>query len=765
MGLTTFATTELHLFYRLMMTIVRFFLIAAFLITGLTVSAHGQTTAGATPGFRADIVPILTRYGCNSGGCHGKATGQNGFRLSLLGFEPGFDHVALVREARGRRVFAASADESLLLSKASGRVPHGGGTRIRRDSEDYNVLRRWIQSGAAGPQPDEPSLVRLTVSPPQRILDFNSTVQLVVTAHFSNGRSLDVTGRSLFETNLPEVAEVTETGTLKTHDRGGLFAAMVRFGGRIAVFRGTVPFSQGELNVARPVVPATSNRDVGRAASAVNSLLVDQWNRLGVTPSEQASDYKFIRRATIDICGTLPTAEEVLEFASDNRADKKALLIDRLLERPEHASWFALKWAAILQNRGKGYSTRKQREGTALFASWIRDSIAENKPYDQFVSEILTATGSQQQSPPTLWYRSVRTPQDYVESIAQSFLGVRIQCAQCHRHPAERWTQADYYSLAAVFARVGRKGGFADAEVPTGEVLYLKDHGEVSHPRTGEIMKPRPLGGPAFTLSRYDDPRRAFAQWMTAKDNPFFARTMVNRMWGHFLWRGIIHPIDDARSSNPPSSPELLDFLANEFAASDYNIRHLIRVITSSQAYGLSSAPNATNRDDLQSYSRFYPRRLAAEVLLDGISQVLEVPTVFPGGPGVFPVGTRAIELPDENVGSTFLDVFGRPARTTACECERSDEPALSQALELVNSSEIQRKLAHKDGYVSRLVSNDKSHADNLSDIFLRVFARPPTQAELEAAVEFLDSEPDRGEGYRSLVWSLLATNEFMFNH
>ncbi|MHC4878614.1 MAG: DUF1549 and DUF1553 domain-containing protein [Planctomycetota bacterium] len=748
-----------------MKTSVRLFVIAATLATGLTVSAGDQTMAGATPGFRTDIVPILTRYGCNSGGCHGKATGQNGFRLSLLGFEPDVDHVALVREARGRRVFAGAPDDSLLLSKASGRVPHGGGTRIRQDSEDYGVLRQWIQSGAAGPQPDEPALVRLSVSPQQQVLDFNSTTQLAVTAHFSNGRAVDVTGRSLFETNLPEVAEVTESGELRTHNRGGLFAAMVRFGGKIAVFRGTVPFSQGRADDTGSVTPATSSRIVRKAAGSVNSLLAEQWNRLGVTPSEPASDFDFIRRASIDICGTLPTADEVLEFASDERPDKKALLIDRLLERPEHASWFALKWAAILQNRGKGYSTRKQREGTALFTSWIRDSIAENKPYDQFVTEILTATGSQQQTPSTLWYRSVRRTQDYVESIAQSFLGVRIQCAQCHRHPAERWTQADYYSLAAVFARVGRKGGFADAEVPTSEVLYLKDHGEVTHPRTGEVMQPRPLGGPAFKLSRYDDPRRAFAQWMTAKDNPFFARTMANRLWGHFLRRGIIHPIDDARSTNPPSSPKLLEFLAREFAASDYDVRHLIRVIANSQAYSLSSTPNATNREDLQSYSRFYPRRLAAEVLLDGISQVLEVPTTFPGGPGAFPTGTRAIDLPDENVASTFLDVFGRPARTTACECERSDEPALAQALELVNSSEIQRKLSHEDGYVAQLVSNDESHADNSREIFLRVFARPPAQAELEAAVEFLNSEPDRGEGYRSLVWSLLATNEFMFNH
>ena len=751
---------------------LRLLLIATLLadILGAGVSACASDAAPeiateSSPSFLVDVVPILTRYGCNGGGCHGKATGQNGFRLSLLGFEPDFDYPALLREGRGRRVFPGSPDESLLLSKAAGRVPHGGGTRIQIGSEDYRVLREWIQSGAPGPHPGEPTLVRVSVTPDRQIVEPNSTMQLKVVAHFSDGRSQDVTGRSLFETNLPEVAEVNESGELTTNSRGGLFAAMVRFGGTVGVFRGTVPFRGKSIAVQPAMIPETTSTPVRDAASSVNRLLVEQWNRLGVEPSVPADDFEFVRRVTLDICGTLPTAEEVTLFADDQRPDKRAWLIDELLERPAYASWFALKWAAILQNRGRGYSTGKQREGTALFTAWIRDSIAENKPYDRFVAEILTATGSQERVPPAIWYRSVRTTQDYVESIAQSFLGVRIQCAQCHRHPAERWTQADYYSLAAVFARVGRKGGFSDAEVPTSEILYLKDHGEVTHPRTGEVMKPRPLGGPDFQLSKYDDPRRALAKWMTEKDNPFFARTMVNRMWGHFLQRGIIHPIDDSRSTNPPSNPELLDTLARDFAESGYDVRHLIRVITNSQAYGLSSAPNESNREDLQSYSRFYPRRLPAEVLLDGISQVLDVPTTFAGGPGTFPVGTRAIDLPDENVASTFLDVFGRPARTTACECERSDEPALAQALELVNSSEIHRKLSHADGYVARLAENDKPHSENTVDIFLRVFARKPNSAETETAVDFLKSETDRGEAYRSLVWSLLATNEFMFNH
>lgn len=728
--------------------------------------------------FLNDVVPLLTKLSCNSGGCHGKSTGQNGFRLSLLGFEPEFDHVALLQEGRGRRIFVSEPDRSLLLLKATGRVPHGGGKRLEADSDDYRVLRDWIQQGAMGPRNDDPQLERIEVSPTERVFrrSLDAPVrasgrsdegvqptkreqQLLVTAHFSDGSKRDVTRRAVYDSNVPELATADDRGLVTVQPKSGLFAIMVRFGGQIAVFRGTVPIRETSSNEVAAEFDLTKS-----ATPEIDWHLFAQWKQLGATPSAPADDATFIRRVTIDICGTLPTPAKVSEYVADQRSDKKAKLIDRLLERPEYASYFALKWGDILQNRGQGYSTSQQRPATALFTAWIRDSIAANKPYDKFVAEILTATGSQERNPATLWYRHVRTTKDYVESISQAFLGVRIQCAQCHHHPAERWSQADYYSLAAVFARVGRKGGFADAEVPTNETIFMKDEGEVTHPRTGEVMSPRPLGGPDFKTSRFDDPRREFVRWMTASNNPFFARTMVNRMWGHFLGRGIIHPIDDARSTNPPSNPELLDALARDFIGSGYDVKHLIRVITGSTAYGLSSIPNDTNRDDRQSFSRFHPRRLKAEVLLDGISQILEVPTQFAGGPGQFPLGTRAIDLPDENVPSSFLDIFGRPARSTACECERTDDPALGQALELVNSKEFQRKLTDKTGYIEKLATNKSPPDQNVRDIFLRVLSRPPESSELKTALEFLESEPDRTEAYRSLMWSLLATNEFLFN-
>ena len=726
------------------------------LVPAIRLAADDPTTLQ----FATDVVPVLTKLGCNSGGCHGKATGQNGFKLSLLGFEPAADYQALVNEARGRRLFFSDASRSLILQKATGQVPHGGGKRLPVGSRDYQVLLHWIQQGAVSPSRQDRTLVRIAVVPRQLVMQCNETEQLKVTATFSDGTSRTVTQQSLFTSNEEEIAKVSPAGLLMAQQRGGLFTVMVRFGGQIATLHGAV---RKELEAAEQLAVTRRLDELTEqlSSSKFDSLLVKQWRQMGIAPSPEIDEVTFIRRVTIDVCGTLPTPAEIKSYLADEAPNKRARLIDRLLQRPEYASYFALKWADILQNRGAGYSTSKQRPGTALFASWIRDSIALNKPYDQFVAEILTASGSQQENPPTVWYRSVRTLPNYVESVSQAFLGMRIQCAQCHHHPFERWSQADYFGLAAVFARVGRKGGFADAEVPTNEVIYLKDDGPVVHPRSGLKIAPRPLGGPDFQLARYDDPRHSLVRWMTRPENPYFARTMVNRMWAHFLGRGIIHPIDDARSTNPPSNPQLLDALAEDFVNHQYDVKRLVRNICNSYAYRLDSTATVSNAEDRQSFARFYPRRLKAEVLLDGISQILDAPTTFAG----VPAGTRAIELPDENVPAHFLTVFGRPARTSACECERIDAPSLAQALEFVNSKEIQNKLTVEQGYVQQLTINNKPHTENVTDIFLRVFARAPRAAERKIALEFLEGEKDRAESYRSLLWSLLATNEFLFNH
>ncbi len=749
-------------------------LIRAFEFQGTVEGAPQEIDrAAASPSavyFGTEVVPILTKLGCNGGGCHGKATGQNGFRLSLFGFEPEFDYEAIVKESRGRRLSLAAPDQSLLLAKATATMPHGGGRRLAVDSHDYQILRQWISQGAPAPSEDDPHLVRVEITPHQQIMHSESSLQLHVTGAFSDGTSRDVTLQAIYQSNEVGIATVTNSGLVQTSLQHGLFSVMARFGEQLATFHAAVPFASeptqlAAINAELDKIKAQLLRDAESPRewnnNSVDSHLFNQWRQLGIVPSAVADDATFLRRVTLDIIGTLPSDSEVTEYLTAPRSDKRQALINRLLERPEYASYFALKWADVLQNRGAGYSTSKQRAGTTLFAEWIRDSLEANKPYDQFVSEILTATGSQNENPPAIWYRTVRKPAEYVESVAQAFLGVRVQCAQCHHHPTERWSQSDYYGLAAVFSRVGRKGGFADAEVPTDEMIFLKESAVVLHPRTGKILKPQPLGGNEFSLGLHDDPRVSLARWMSAGDNPFFARTMVNRMWAHFMGRGIVHPIDDARSTNPPSNPELLDGLAQDFISSGYDLKQLIRVIANSYAYRLESAPHAGNVGDTQTFARFYPRRMPAEVLLDGISQVLDVPTNFDS----VPPGTRAIELPDENVAANFLDVFGRPLRMSACECERVDAPALTQALELVNSSEIQRKLTEKTGYAEQLAISDKSPEILAREIFLRVFARHPRPEELNAATLFFAAEPDRGEACRSLLWSLLATNEFMFNH
>ncbi len=724
----------------------------------LSVSAEEQV---ASVSFTTDIMPMLTKLGCNGGGCHGKSSGQNGFKLSLLGFEPDHDYESIVHESRGRRWFPASPARSLLLLKATGVLPHGGGVRLQEHTDDYRTLLSWLQQGAPASRDDEPRLQRISVTPAEFVFDSNRKLSLRVQAHFSDGTARNVTRRAVYLSNEPDLADIDDAGVVQVHARHGSFAVMARFGEQIAVFHGVSPHS----NLTAEQTTKLSHWEQTLARSFVDHHLVAQWRRLGILPSAPADDREFIRRASLDICGTLPTVDEVNAYVSDTLVDKRSRLIDRLLDRPEYASFFALKWADILRNRGQGYSTRYQRAGTTLFAGWIRDSLARNMPYDQFVTLILTATGSQETNPPTVWYRTVRTKADYVESVAQAFLGIRIQCAQCHHHPAERWSQTDYYQLAAVFGRVGRKGGFADAEVPTGETIFFADSGEVRHPHTNELMQPRPPGDAEFKLTRFDDPRRSLANWMASVDNPYFARTMANRMWGHFLGRGIIHPIDDARSTNPPSNPPLLDELAADFVAHRYDVKHLIRVICNSAAYELSSIPNDTNGEDVQNYARYYPRRLSAEVLLDSLSQVLEVPTKFRAAAGEFPAGTRAIDLPDEAVPSHFLDVFGRPARNSACECERVDGAALGQTLELVNSPDLQTKLTAENGLVARLAKNERSEGENVEEIFMRVFGRLPREKERQTAVTFIQTQSNPKIAYASLLWSLVATNEFLFNH
>ncbi len=694
--------------------------------------------------FRNQIVPIFTKLGCNAGGCHGKASGQNGFKLSLLGFEPDYDYEALVKEARGRRLFPAAPDASLLLQKAVAAVPHGGGKRLDVDSHEYRLLRRWIAEGMPYGSPDDPVVVRITVQPEHRILSRGGQQQIRVLAHYSDGSVEDVTRHAQYESNAPDVAQVDEDGLVYVLDRSGESAVMARYQGQVAVFRATVP-----LGKPIPDYEFTPN-------NFVDELTAKKWRELGIVPSKICSDNEFIRRAMLDICGTLPTPQEVIEFVNDTDPNKRAKLIDRLLERPEYADYFALKWADILRVvRGRD---QENRYGTYAFYRWIREQIRRDVPYDQFVLGVLAAQGDMRTHPPVAWYRQVRTVEQAVDDTAQVFLGLRIQCARCHHHPFEKWSQDDYYGFAAFFARVARKPGRIRQE----EVIYVNPGGVVRHPKTGKVMKPKGLDGPELDVPPEEDPRVYLVEWMRDPSNPFFAKAVCNRYWAHFFGRGIVDPEDDMRVTNPPTNPELLDALAKDFIANGFSLKHLIRVICTSKTYQLSAEPNEWNKPDTQNFARYYPKRMPAEVLHDAIVQVTNVPTRF----NRMPPGTRALQLPDEGITTYFLTVFGKPPRQSACECERVADANLAQSLHLLNSQEIQGKVSAPNSRAS-LLANDKSRSDEekLKELWLWCYSREPQPDELQTALKYLESKKNKKEGYEDILWALINTKEFLFIH
>lgn len=697
--------------------------------------------------FANQIVPIFTKLGCNAGGCHGKALGQNGFRLSLLGFEPELDYETLVKEDRGRRLFPAAPEASLLLVKATAGKPHGGGKRLDASSQEYRLIRRWIGMGMPTGKPTDPRVDRIAIHPNSRVMEHGGQ-QVMVTAHYTDGRVEDVTRWAQYQSNETDVANVETGGWVEKGRLAGQAAVMARYQGQVAVFRAIVPTG---LKLAG---------DNGfRATNPIDAAVLAQWRALGVTPSPACTDAEFLRRVSLDVTGTLPTPAELERFLADPAAGKRAQAVDRLLDRPEYAAYFALKWADILRNRRDGQNNVQY--GTFGFHDWIREQLARNTPYDQFAGAILAATGSVESSPPVQWYRTMRETSAFVDDTAQVFLGMRLQCARCHHHPFEKWSQNDYYGFAAFFAKVGRKPDpRAERMGRQSEVVFTARGGSVTHPKTGESMAPRGLGGEVAKTATGEDPRRALVSWLVDKGNPFFARALVNRYWAHFMGRGIVEPLDDMRLTNPASNPELLEALASSFTNSGYDLKALVRTICTSQVYGLSSVPNASSERDRQSFARHYPRRMSAEVLLDAIALVSGVPSSFPG----LPVGTRAIDLPDESVRSSFLDVFGRPKRETACECERVSDATLSQSLMLLNSADVQTVLASDQGRAAQLAKDPRPDAAKIDDLFLASFGRPASKAESAAAVAYLARNPkDKKRAYEDVIWALINSKEFQF--
>ena len=694
--------------------------------------------------FANDIVPLLSRHGCNSGGCHGRALGQNGFKLSLFGFDADFDYSALVKEARGRRVFAASPENSLLLLKASGRVAHGGGRRLTPDSEDYQILRRWVAQGTPVGDASAPTLKKIAMTPDALVMGRNAQQQLAVTAYYSDGTKRDVTRQAQYQSNEIAVGAVDSDGLVRTFDLAGEATVMARYMGQVAVFRALVPL--GKSIAKYPAFPANNY---------IDELALAKWKKLGIVPSELCSDSEFIRRATLDLVGRMPTPDEARAFFADTDTNKRTRLVDRLLEDRDYAGYFAMRWGNILRNA----SLAGSEQAAYAFHDWLRDMIARNRPYDEFVRGIVAAAGEWHDAPAVNWYWQMRDDQLHqpVADTAQVFLGLRLQCAKCHHHPYERWSQEDYYGLAGFFSRLGRKGL---GEPPPYYASRTRTTGEIN-PRTGKPIEPKYLDGPEIKVPPDEDPRHKLVDWMAQPENPFFAKALVNRLWGHFLGRGLVDPVDDMRETNPPSNPELLDALARDFVKNKFDVKHMVRVICNSRVYQLSATPNGYNQHDQQNHARFYARRLIAEVLHDAIDQLTGNRTQF----NKMSRQARAVDLPHEGFGSYFLDVFDRPPRSSACECARSTGASLSQVLHLSFAPDIERKVSAGGGRVAKLVEKKTTSEQAVEELYLTAFARMPTAAERQEVVGYLSRQTDYRKGLEDVAWALLNSREFMFNH
>ncbi len=704
--------------------------------------------------FTNYVVPVFTKFGCNGGGCHGKSGGQKHFALSLFGFEPDEDFEYLVKEARSsRRIMFSAPDSSLLLMKATGAMAHGGGARLDPESPYYRMLRTWIAQGAPPTPSKSPVVTRIEVSPRTRLLEFNEDQQLLVIGHLSDGSTMDVTGLAQYEVNDHDVLQVSNTGIVSAGKRAGGAAVMVRY--------------QTHVDVSEIIVPlGKAVTKLPKANNFIDELVFKKLKQLGLPPSELADDATFIRRVTVDIAGRLPTIDETKSFLADKDANRHEKLVDRLLASPDYAYYFAGKWGAVLRNRRK--DAKSETTPTFAFHKWIKTSLEQNKPFDQFAREILTATGNYNQTPPAVWYREVNEITSQVEDSAQLFLGQRMVCARCHHHPYEKWSQQDYYGLAAFFARVDvkdpppakkKKGAKDPPTQKVFEVLHKPGIAKAVNPRTNQSVAPTGLGSTPLKIAADVDPRVQLVDWMTKPDNPYFARTLANRYVKHFLGRGLVEPEDDMRVTNPPTNPELLDALAKHIVDSKFDLKQLIRAICTSTTYRLSAIPNTDNEDDRQNYSHFLPRRLFAEVLLDSVDDVTGSRTTFKG----LPAGTRATHLPDNQFDNYFLNVFGRPDSSSACECERSNDSSLVQWLHLLNSPDLQAKIAK--GRAAALAKDKRSQEEKLNELYLLAYSRPIRADELTKLQAYFQRQTNPQRAYEDVIWSLLNTKEFSFNH
>ena len=692
--------------------------------------------------FDNDILPILSKFSCNMSGCHGKAEGQAGFKLSVFGFDPRADHQALTQESRGRRINPLVPQASLLLTKASGGIPHGGGVRIAKTSEEYRTLYEWIVAGMPYGSDDTPRVVAVRVSPHERTMTMRAGQQLRVTARYANGVEADVTHHARYQSNNEAVAKVDELGYVTAGEVPGDVAIMAAYLGEVDIFRTLVPRNE----------PLTAQNSLP-ALNFIDGHIDAKLQKLRIEPSPLCSDADFVRRIYLDLIGTLPTAAEARDFLASQDPDRRMKLVDTLFQRPEFGDYWALKWSDWLRVDRQALG----HDGAYRYYKWIHDSFAKNVGLDQFAKELVAGQGLLSDHPAAHFFKVVKEPGEMSSTLSQALLGIRIDCAKCHHHPFDRWSQDDYYGMQAYFTGVKFK------TTPRGEMLLASAGGVSENPRSKQKIYAHPMGTANPETAPEGDARLAFANWLVAADNPYYARNIVNRAWAHLLGRGIVEPLDDVRLTNPPSHPELLNALSQDFIDHKFDFRHLLKAIVASRTYQASASVTPTNIADEQNFSRAVLRRLDAEVLLDAICQTTGIPEKFDG----VPAGSRAIQLWDSQVPHFFLGIFGRPVRLTPCDCERAGAPNVSQVLHVLNSPEIQAKLAHDAGFLAELARRPGlTDKQLIEEIYLTFFSRYPSNEERTTAEKYLQTHAaKRQSAIEDLAWSMLNSLEFVFNH
>jgi hypothetical protein len=691
--------------------------------------------------FQLDVMPVFMRGGCNTGSCHGAARGKDGFRLSLFGFDPQGDYYRLTRELGTRRINLASPADSLLVEKSIGAVPHTGGKRFELDSEYCQTLLKWLDGGAVNDAKPAPAVVGVDLYPPSAVIEGeNATQQFIARARYADGTDRDVTGLATFLTNNETAAPITAEGLVKNAARGEALI-MARFETHTV---------GNQVLTLPPGLKYTPPQVVG---NYIDELVGEKLKKLRILPSPRCSDEEFLRRATVDITGLLPTEQDYKEFLADESSDKRSRLIDGLLDRKEFGEIWAMKWAELLMIK----TTNQISPKTAyLYSTWLADRITSGVPLDKIVQELLGASGGTLHNPPAAYFHIERDTLKTAENVAQVFCGIRTQCAQCHNHPFDRWTMDDYYSFAAFFAQVGRKQGEDYREF----VVFDRGGGEVRNPVGGKSMPPKFLGGELPTIPAGKDRREVLAQWLTSPDNPFFATSVANRIWAHFFGAGIIEPVDDIRVSNPPSNPELFQALGAKLAEYKFDFKSLVRDICNSEAYQRSCERNESNAADERNFAHASPRRIPAEQLLDCIGQATEAPDKFQG----LPLGARAVQIADGANRNYFLTTFGRAPRDTVGACEAKTEPTLSQALHMLNGNTIQNKV-QQGGLMKKLLAEKKQPAEVIDQLYVRCLTRQPTAEERENLLEIVKSAPNVQQGLEDVFWAVLNSREFLFNH